>query len=259
MLFLLQSQNGHFSADNETVRECIDFQREFNRREDMSYIGVSCASEAVYAAGVSRDQDDLSVPVGTLEFVNEYLHKVYSHEPVRAINIPPELRRPEWLKREVRDNVLFYSDMPFKELHSGKLYVKPALYAKQFELDVITPKTWQAFDEKNGHLPCFISTELKDIISEWRIFVFRRRIVGVKPYIMDGPIWTAPDAKVVQSMVDAYKSAPPAYTLDVAVTKNMETVVIEVHNLISCGLYGFEHSSLPFMLSAAFQHERLKK
>ena len=46
-------------------------------------------------------------------------------------------------------------------------------------------------------------------------------------------------------MVRAFANAPKAYTLDVAVLRNGQTAVIEVHNFISCGLYGFTNHRLP--------------
>ena len=40
-------------------------------------------------------------------------------------------------------------------------------------------------------------------------------------------------------MINAYADSPYAYTIDVAVLGNKETVLIEVHPFFSCGLYGF--------------------
>ena len=54
-------------------------------------------------------------------------------------------------------------------------------------------------------------------------------------------------------MIDSYKSQPVAFTLDVAVDGDDNTVVIEVHDFFSCGLYGFsEYKILPFMFSNWF-------
>ena len=52
---------------------------------------------------------------------------------------------------------------------------------------------------------------------------------------------------LAETMVKAFTNTPKAYTLDVAVLRNGQTVVIEVHNFISCGLYGFASPKLPLM------------
>jgi len=54
-------------------------------------------------------------------------------------------------------------------------------------------------------------------------------------------------------MIKAYTKAPVAHTLDVAISGG-ETVIIEVHDFFSCGLYGFaDHKILPFMFARWFQ------
>ena len=62
-------------------------------------------------------------------------------------------------------------------------------------------------------------------------------------------------------MVKVYDAAAPvAYTLDVAVTPEGKTVVIECHRFFSCGLYGFSDiAKYPKMLSQAwFQMKTMK-
>jgi hypothetical protein len=83
------------------------------------------------------------------------------------------------------------------------------------------------------------------------VFCFKGKLVGVHHYSGDFRVF--PDLRSVDMMVTAYKSAPVAYTLDVAVTKEGETVIIEVHDFFSCGLYGFSNLKiLPFMFSQWF-------
>lgn len=56
-------------------------------------------------------------------------------------------------------------------------------------------------------------------------------------------------------MIGNYTSQPPAFTLDVAITPNNETVIIEIHDFFSCGLYSFaEHKILPFMFTRTFNN-----
>ena len=99
-------------------------------------------------------------------------------------------------------------------------------------------------------------SEVLNIFSEWRVFVFNERIVGVKHYL--GDPWAMPDKSVVYQMVREYTDCPAAYTLDVTVAADLysgksSTVVIEVHPFVSCGLYGFEGKELPKMLIQGFR------
>lgn len=97
---------------------------------------------------------------------------------------------------------------------------------------------------------CQVSTPIDNIISEWRVFVFNDAIVDAKNY--RGDFFVCPDEETVSNMVKAYKNSPRAYTLDVAVTNEGKTVVIECHRFFSCGTYGFGSGRpdiYPIMLS----------
>ena len=104
---------------------------------------------------------------------------------------------------------------------------------------------WNPRDEK-----VFISTPV-NFVSEWRVFVFRSRIVDARPYT--GNHLVAPNESRIKKMVEAMGDTLHAYTLDVGVTNSGETVVVEVHNFIACGLYG---ANIPLgMYRAAYQKE----
>ena len=49
-----------------------------------------------------------------------------------------------------------------------------------------------------------------------------------------------------------------AYTLDVGILPNGRTAVIEVHNFVSCGLYGFDHPVLTAMIANGYKTELLR-
>ena len=56
-----------------------------------------------------------------------------------------------------------------------------------------------------------------------------------------GDFRATPDFDKIDAMIAAYRNeAPAAYTLDVAVTETGDTVILEVHPFVSCGLYGFD-------------------
>ena len=92
-----------------------------------------------------------------------------------------------------------------------------------------------------------VSSLIKEIKAEFRCFVFENKLLDVRLY--DGDFKILPDFNKIQKMIDTYMvDAPVAYTLDVAVNGDDDTVVIEVHDFFSCGLYGFmETKRLPYM------------
>lgn len=85
-----------------------------------------------------------------------------------------------------------------------------------------------------------------DIKSEWRAFVYKGELLDVRNYSGDFRIF--PDISIIEEMIKDYKNSPKAYTLDVAVDDKENTVLIEIHQFFSCGLYGFaDYRVLPKM------------
>jgi hypothetical protein len=65
-----------------------------------------------------------------------------------------------------------------------------------------------------------------------------------------GDFASFPDLQQIQTVIEVYQDAPPAYTLDIGLIKGGTWGVIEVHPMVSCGLYGFRHhqSLIPMMV-----------
>ena len=214
---------------------------------------------ALYLEAMKRDMfpyltdpDVFEVPVGSIEFVEAYLRKMYGIEKMVPLLVPIQLDIPEYLgrkdalvcsKSELRDKA--------SEWGAEEVFLKSA---SQLKCDYTG-----VYDIRKDTLPSdkemYIS-EVLNIFSEWRVFVSNERIVGVKHYL--GDPWAMPDKSVVYQMVREYTDCPAAYTLDVAVAADLysgkpSTVVIEVHPFVSCGLYGFEGKELPKMLIQGFR------
>jgi len=173
------------------------------------------------------------IPVGSVEFVSYYLMKYYGLQP-SPINIPEELMKELFLRRDVKYGTE-------KDVEDGK-FVKSHDQIKGFV---------EILDGRNHVKPGnYLISEVVDIESEWRVFVYNGKIVGLQNY--SGDFMTFPNIDMLKAMVMEYKNCPPAYTLDVGINKR-GTFVIEVHDFFSCGLYGFTaHSILPFMFSRWF-------
>ena len=169
-------------------------------------------------------------PVGSVEFVHKYFEN--NGIPIPApINVPSDL----WTICGLRPRLVKSEKCLGKDC-----FVKSADQIKH-PLNGVMSKTpssglWQVTD--------LVS---EGFVSEWRCFVFNQRLLDVKNY--SGDWYKVPDKLFILEAIDLWKSAPPAYTLDIGVTNNGNSI-IECHNFYSCGLYGFSfRSKYPQMLS----------
>jgi hypothetical protein len=112
------------------------------------------------------------------------------------------------------------------------------------------------YPEVNSDTEIYIS-EVVDIISEYRCFVHKNKLVGIKHY--DGDFTKFPNISIIESMIDKYKNdSPISYTLDVGIisktnTTNYETILIEINDFWAIGGYGLDGKTYVRMLIDRFQ------
>ena len=219
MKFLIQTINGKVKHDfSFTLLESIEFQNWL--RNDKSF-EIRFTDEPTMPN---------YIPVGSVEFVSKYITNYYGITP-KPKNIPLELIGKNWTGRNVINGTE-------KDI-IGEKFVKSNDRIKSFtEICKTAP-------EGNYQI-----SDLIDIESEWRAFVFEGELVGLQNY--SGEFDVFPNVDKIKAMINTYKKQPVAFTLDVAISNN-DTVIIEVHDFFSCGLYGFsDHKILPFMFSKWF-------
>lgn len=237
MNFLIQVENGlpAFDFGFELI-QAANLRNLMHPSEQYKYELVSViSSDEKYADWI---------PVGSLEFVYAFLdiHHGISKRHIKPINIPEQLRKPEFLGRRVEflkstDGTLDFPIPYFVKSNDSFKGVTDMVFTKGSTVPV------------NEEL---LISELLDVRSEYRVFVQSRMIAGVKHYAED--MFVVPDEKAINAMIDAYTDCPHAYTLDVAVTDE-GTFLLEVHPMVSCGLYGFKrHNLLPSMIIQGFRY-----
>lgn len=244
-------QNTHApSIEGATFIESIEQTNWWANSPYTQYINAEdedAVNDAIEKVGISN-----VVPVGSIEFINLFCLKHGIQEPV-AMNVPAELNISKYTMRKI------WYGIAANELHTlpidcpkGCYLVKPGITPKLFPASAYypgkdVPKILQG--EKN----LFVSEMLKqDIVSEWRLFLRHGDIMDQRPYYMRK--WVMPARDVCNEMASLLKKYP-ALTLDVAVLESGETVVIEAHPLLGCGLYGFEGQLLTYMAHLAWQHQ----
>lgn len=224
----------------QTIDNKVKHDFSFQLLEAIDYQNWYC-NEKRYDVILSENCDiENCIPVGAVEFVLLYLKKHYGIEGVKPINIPPELMNLTFLKRHVEIVDTEKSPVLIKD---KPLFIKDNNKIKGFA-DIITDGS-----RLKGE---YLVSEVIDIDSEWRAFVYRSRLVGLQNYSGDFTLF--PDVTLINDMIQIYSQCPPAYTLDVGINKEKGTFLIEVHNFFSCGLYGFhDHRILPQMFIQSFQ------
>lgn len=118
-------------------------------------------------------------------------------------------------------------------------FVKPVILKK------FTGFVWDPEDPRSVlNIACFpddvevwVSTIITGLVSEWRCFVKKDKLIGVKHY--KGRWNIAPSELTVNVAVrDGRGKMPAAYALDFGVASNGQTTLIEANDGYSIGCYG---------------------
>jgi hypothetical protein len=250
MKFLIQKINKEIRHDFAfTLIDMIRFKNWLAGSTDIkiSFIDydTECTLEpdGIYAIPFKEHHKEYT-PIGSVEFVTEFLQHFYGLTP-KPLNVPHELNYYTYTLRKI-----WKCDIGgFSCLKNGKYFIKSATGIKKYS--GIVTKTNDYF-EPNIPIDDYVVSELITIESEWRVFVYENRLVGLQNYSGDFTLF--PDVESIKNIIKAYKSAPIAYTLDVGIgAHSYDTFIIEVHNFFSCGLYGFNQPILVNMFYKWFK------
>lgn len=230
--FLIQTIDGQVKHDfSFALIEAIEYQNWLNEGTH--------TYELIELEDILEHDFTGYIPSGTVQFVQEYLDLYHEITHIRPINIPNELLRDEYLKR----NITY-------KLKGSYIFDKDKFVKSDTEIKGVTEITRNLDIPDDGR---YLVSDVIDIDSEWRAFVFNGKLVGLKNYL--GDFTLMPDVSLVIKMIKDYKESPPAYTLDVGVNLKDETFLIEAHNFFSCGTYGFsDNRILPQMFASSFRH-----
>lgn len=172
---------------------------------------------------------DKDVIIGSVEGSN-FFFKECGIEPPKYLGYPTELYK--YLGRDVHQTKLGLMTIPS--------FIKPANDVKLFTGSVIENKggyqmllDYSDADENTE----ILQSELVDFVSEYRCFVHEDTLKGIQFYLGDFKIF--PHVGTIEAMIEAYESANCAYTLDVGVTADGRTLLVEVNDMWAIGAYGF--------------------
>lgn len=242
MKFLVQKINNQIRHDfSFTLLESTRFHNWLTHGHDrmaVRFMNTEADDTDVVQPFEFRKYHHSYIPIGSVEFVTQFLETFYGLHP-KPINVPNELF--SFANREIWNG----GNMSLEGL-KGKWFVKSNDQIKGIAKVVKDPDILSVPPNGNYQISKYITID-----SEWRAFVYKGKLVGLQHYI--GEFTMFPNVDHIKMMINAYKSAPMAYTLDVGVYNHCDTFVIEVHDFFSCGLYGFSaHNILPSMFGRWF-------
>lgn len=241
-------------ATNDTKSKLI--LAEDNKKE-LNHISVTIDNQIV----------PLVIPVGTIEFVQRFLSIVYHIDNMPPLEVPQTLREQRYLSRSYR--IVPQDELPTQ----GKYFIKQVDKLKGFNFlgdtkflqqnikhydDMIKQQNKQQVSNKQLNAidatyanKKYLVSEIVDIVSEWRVFVHRGKIINCIQYEWHSDDLCFPNANFVIEVVNKLSTAlllnkeylPQSYTLDIGVLRDNKNCVIEMHPWSAIGLYGYMFGS----------------
>lgn len=200
------------------------------------------------------------IPIGSLEFTREYLRKSDNIQNLNPIEIPEILRNSHFIKREYQ--IIYGKDIP----KTGRYFIKSAQTLKDFTYLGNLESIAESYDIKiNPDELYVVSSIIENVQAEYRVFVHRGKILGIKQY--DGDPLTEitrqsiERIKQIVGVLSIDSQMPKSYTIDIMAYKNEQTgqmdfEIIEVHPMVSVGLYGFDSDKLLEMHADGIKYYR---
>ncbi len=121
-------------------------------------------------------------------------------------------------------------------INKKPIFIKP-VKRKLFDGSVLSTENRISYFEPYLAEEVFCSPVL-DIVSEWRAYIHKGELKDCKHYNKD--FTKLPDYNMIQVNIDAFKNAPVAYTIDIAILKDGRSIVMEFNDFWSIGSYGLD-------------------
>lgn len=158
------------------------------------------------------------------------------------IKLPKPLNIPASIEKYAGRKITYGT---IKDVTSYPVFIKPAEELKLFPGGVISHEPSLTIPELKPDTKLLIS-EVVNFVSEYRCFVLRGKIVGLKHYA--GNFRYFIDPAVIENCIAEYTDAPCAYCIDFGLTGDGHTKLVEVNDFFACGTYGFTGQEYAYML-----------
>lgn len=164
-----------------------------------------------------------------------------------GIDTPTYLGYPFQLKPYLGRNII---EINFEDAHRQEypFFIKPSKGVKTFTGTLIengrSLGMMRDFDKIDDFERIYLSDTI-NFVSEYRCFIHEEEIKGIQFYLGDFKIF--PNVERIETMVSSYTDANCAYTLDIGVTDNGETLLVEINDMWAIGSYGFNSREYALM------------
>lgn len=170
--------------------------------------------------------------VGSVESSIRYFENINIPIP-EVLNIPNSLQ--PYLKRNI--NVMEMGE--FRKNYKLPTFIKPYDRVKYFPSGVASKKSTIDFllsDVPNDFR--VLTSEVVNMVSEYRCFINKGKLVGMKHYLGDFKIF--PNVDLIEECISKCNIDNISYTMDFAITDKNETILIELNDGWSIGSYGLD-------------------
>lgn len=181
----------------------------------------------------SKNPTKEDIIIGSVEATTRFFNLIGVKTP-GYIGYPDSLKK--YLGRDVK-KIRFADigkDYPF--------FIKPADDVKMFTGDVISSDSnVEMLIKWSGNTPPTSDTmvyksEIVDFISEYRVFVSNKKVYGMHFYIGDTLKFV--DVSIINDIINDYDNPPSAYTIDLGLTSDGRTLLVEINDMWAIGSYG---------------------
>lgn len=170
---------------------------------------------------------------GYIGVVRRAFTRVGAKQPTMDEGPPEEIRafygRNMWTMtmKDVRENI-----------HEGRhVFIKPLKQQKAFDGHVTSGAIRDLI--RTAGIPDDVEVLASDpveFVSEYRLFIHNGILMGSRPY--RGDFTKGIDFEVAYKILEAFKSQPVAFSLDMGLTSDGRTLPVEVNDAFSLGCYG---------------------
>ena len=189
------------------------------------------------------------IPVGTLEFVHTCMKALLEKDDfyMKPIEVPETLRDYRFTRRLYAIMKGRYICRDIRE-NSKEWFIKDADHLKSWN-NLLMDGDCSEHIESDVH---YVVSERVSLLSEYRVFVCKKDIVGIYNYSGDPCIFPEESALLQMMFMYSTEPHPDSYVMDLGIAEcedyERKTVILEVHPFTSCGLYGMYDRCLLDML-----------
>jgi hypothetical protein len=179
--------------------------------------------------------DPLTLVVGGTKVVHMALRQIGVPVP-SPLNLPASLLG--FAGRKVWETTLGAVRQDFRSVPVAPVFIKLLVETKSIAGCVVASKAELV---RLQHLADDLGLQAAEpaaFVSEWRYFVHRGAVAGLAHYRGDWSV--VPDSTSVSRAVAAYSPAPAAYSLDLGVTADGRTLLVEANDAFALGAYGLD-------------------